>query len=277
MDNSIYEPISYTAEKILQKKARDTSILYAKELADTLKINWKSNKIKDWLRTLIWGRVRPGLYLELRYNAISKALQLYPESAVLEIAAGYSTRGLVECMHREAYIETDLDKLIFHKEKVIDLMQKDKRNGCHYFKSLNICNSQSIEEIGNFIQSLGLTKPVVVIHEGLFMYLNPSEQQLARDNIKTFLAKYSPNGAWITTDFSERDLNLTILQQFMMRKLSREVERKLYYFPNDDAVTDFLKEANLNFTKLPNLEAQNDKSEVRSVAEEFRAYHIRLN
>jgi O-methyltransferase involved in polyketide biosynthesis len=277
MDNSIYEPISYTAEKILQKKARDTSILYAKELADTLKIDWKSSKIKDWLRTLIWGRVRPGLYLELRYNAISQALQLYPESAVLEIAAGYSTRGLIECMHREAYIETDLDKLIFHKEKVIDLMQEGKRNPCHYFKPLNICNPQSIEQVGNFIQSLGLTKPVVVIHEGLFMYLNTSEQQLARDNIKTFLAKYSPDGAWITTDFSERDLNLTILQQFMMKKLSREVERKLYYFPNDDAVTDFLQEANLNFTKLPNLEAQNNELEVRSVAEEFRAYQITLN
>ncbi|MBE9167224.1 hypothetical protein IQ238_06660 [Pleurocapsales cyanobacterium LEGE 06147] len=277
MDNSIYEPISYTAGKILQKKARDTSIPYVQELADTLKINWKSTKIRDWLRKLIWGKVRPGLYLELRYNAISQALQLYPESAVLEIAAGYSTRGLVECLHREAYIETDLDKLIFHKEKIIDLMQEGKRSSCHYFKPLNICNPQSVERVGNFIQSLGLTKPIVVIHEGLFMYLNPAEQELARDNLKIFLAKYSPDGAWITTDFSERDLNLTILQQFMMKKLSKEVERKLYYFPNDDAVTKFLKAANFNFTKLPNLEAKNDKSEVRSVAEEFRAYQITLS
>ncbi len=277
MDNSIYEPISYTAEKIIQKKARDTSIPYVQKLADALKIDWKSTRIKNWLRMLIWGKVRSGLYLELRYNAVSQALQLYPESAVLEIAAGYSTRGLVECLHREAYIETDLDKLIVHKKKVIDLMPEGKSSSCHYFKPLNICNPQSVEQVGNFIQSLGLTKPVVVINEGLFMYLTPSQQQMARDNIKTFLAKYSPDGAWITTDFSERDLNLTMLQQFMMNKLSKEVKRKLNYFPDDDSVTDFLKAANLKFTKLPNLEAQNNEPEVRSVAEEFRAYQITLS
>ena len=195
---------------------------------------------------------------------------------MVDIASGYGTRGLVESSRREAYIDTDLDKLIAHREQVMELMQEGKRSPGHYFRPLNICDPQSLEQLGNFLQSLNLTKPIVLIHEGLLMYLNPAEQERARDNLKAFLAKYSPDGAWITTDFSERDLNLTLLQQLMMKKLSKEVKRQLYYFPNDDAVAEFLEAADLKFTKLPNLEAHNNNLEIRSVAEEFRAYQITL-
>lgn len=276
MNNSTYDSISITAIKILQKKARHTSIPYVQKLADTLNINYQSNKLRDWLRKLIWGKVYSGLYLELRFNAISEALKLYPESAIIDIASGYGTRGLIESSGREAYIDTDLDKLITHKKNVIERMQQDKINSCHYFKSLNICDSQNLEKIGNFIQELSLTKPIVIINEGLLMYLHPTEQERVRDNIKAFLLKYSPDGAWITTDFSERELNVTPFQQLMMKRLSILVQRKLYYFPNDDSVEEFLKKASLNSTKLPSLESQNNDPEIRSVAENFRAYVITL-
>jgi hypothetical protein len=73
-----YEPISYTARKILQKRARHTNIPYAREMAEAVGVEWRVSRAREWARHLVWGRVRSGLFLQFRHDAISSALQAYP-------------------------------------------------------------------------------------------------------------------------------------------------------------------------------------------------------
>src|SRR6266850_1964046 len=113
-----HDAISYTALKVLEHRARDCTIPLAREMARAAGVQWRSPWAKRFLRKLVGGKVHSGLYLQLRYDALSRALAMYRGCAVLELAAGYGTRGIAESAQREAYIETDLGNLVARKERV---------------------------------------------------------------------------------------------------------------------------------------------------------------
>jgi O-methyltransferase involved in polyketide biosynthesis len=123
---------------------------------------------------------------------------------------------------------------------------------------------------------LRLNKPLVVVHEGILMYLDEAEQRLVRDNIRSFLRDHSPDGAWITTDFSERDLDQGLLQRLMTHLLVRRVRRPFNRFPNVDSVGRFLSAADLAFELLPSPNANDSDPSARALAESFRAWRISL-
>lgn len=271
-----FDPISYTAIKILQKRALHTSIPYAAEMADALGVEWRVSGARRRLRRALWGDARAGRYLQFRYDAISSALEAFPDSAVLEIAAGFSTRGLAESPRREAYVETDLPRLIARKPGLIRAIRGSAPADNHLFASLNACSASDMAAAGERIASLGLRKPAVVVHEGILMYLSDAEQAQVRDNIRSFLERHSPTGAWITTDFSERDLDRTPWQRLMTRLLTRRVQRSFNRFPDDGSVREFLARAGLSAEPLPSPWAQDSDGDVRAVAEAFRAWRITL-
>jgi len=271
-----HDPVSYTATKILQKRAWHTSIGYAREMADALRVQWRISRPRAWARDALWGKIRAGLFLQFRHDAISQALESFPGSAVLEIAAGYSTRGLVESSSREAYIESDLPQLIRRKPRLIETIRGSVPASNHYFWALNACSAADMERVGEMVDRLKLDKPIVVVNEGIIVYLNDAEQRGFRDNIKSFLSKHSPRGAWITTDFSEREVDETLWQRLMTYALTRRVNRRFNRFRDDRSVAAFLSAAGLSFEKLPNLKADDCDAEVRAVAESFRAWRITL-
>ena len=273
----IFDSISYTAGKILQKRALHTNIPFAKEMADVVGLEWRISDFRGMLRNLLWGKVRSGYFLQLRYNALSQGLQDYPGCPVLEIAAGFTTRGLVESKEREAYIESDLENLASRKRMIVEKIRGSEPEPNHHFRSLNICSLEGMDDMTDFVSNLNLAKPIVVIHEGLLMYLKKAEKEVARDNIKSFLQRCSPRGAWITTDFSERNLDDTFLQKLMTTKLTKRVDRDFEYFQDDAEVESFLRSADLQFTKIPNLEAQNPDREIREIAETLRAHKITIS
>jgi O-methyltransferase involved in polyketide biosynthesis len=272
----IFDPISYTAIKIVEQRARLTSILYAREMADALGVHWRDSGAREWARRILWGSIRGGRYLQFRFEAISKALEVYPGSAVLEIAAGFNTRGLAECSAREAYIESDLLPVIRRKPRLIEVIRGSPPERNHHFVALNACYASDMERVGVMIDGMGLNKPVVIIHEGLLIYLNDREQAQVRDNIKVFLSKHTPRGAWITTDFSERDSDQTMWQRLQTRRLARRIHRHFNRFPDDRSVIGFLSEAGFSIERLPSPSADDLDEEVREVAGRFRAWMITL-
>jgi len=276
VSNADYDLVSYTAIKILQKRAWHTSIAYTRQMADALGVEWRISKPRAWARNALWGEFGAGLFLQFRHEAISQALDNFPGSAVLEIAAGYSTRGLVESSSREAYIESDLPQLIRCKPRLIETIRGSGPATNHYFCGLNACSAADMHRVGELVDRLKLKKPLVVVHEGLMMYLSDAEQRSVRDNIRTFLSEHSPHGAWITTDFSERDVDETLWQRMMNWALTRRVNRRFNRFKDDRAVGAFLSAADLSYEELPNIKADEGETEARAVAELFRAWTITL-
>lgn len=273
MTDPNHDPISYTALKVLQQRARNCTIPMCREMAEAAGIPWKSTLPRRVLRRLIGGKAKSGLYLQLRHDAMTEALKEYPGHAILELAAGLGTRGVLECPSREAYIETDLNNLLRRKEKVVATLRGGQPAPNHYFMPVNVTNEVDIANIAAFIDSLQLQKPIVIIHEGLFMYFSEQEQALVRDNIAGLMANHKPGGIWLTPDFSERDIDQTFLQKIMSFKLRGHVGRRLNYFADNDAVVRFLQAGNLKCEWLPNSANPEDAS-THAYAEYFRIHKI---
>ena len=270
-----HDPISYTAIKVLQQRARNCSIPLCREMADAAGIPWQSSWPRRMVRKLVGGKFNSGLYLQLRYDAMSRALQAYGGCAVLELAGGLGTRGVLESPQREAYIETDLANLIAVKSEVVRKLLRENLRANHYFRAVNVTRADDMRSIGEFVRSLRLTRPLLIIHEGLLMYFSAEEQRALRDSIAQLMAKHEPGGVWLTSDFSERDLDSTPLQKLMSLRLSSQVKRRLSYFPDNEAVLRFLAEGGLKGELLVDPLPHLDRG-TQNYAEKFRIHRITL-
>jgi O-methyltransferase involved in polyketide biosynthesis len=268
-----HDPISYTALKVLQQRARTCTIPMCREMAEAAGIPWQSAWPRKLLRKIVGGKAQSGAYLQLRYDAMTHALKNYPDYAVLELAAGFGTRGVLEALKREAYIETDLLNLLRRKEKVVAKLRGGTSVPNHYFHPVNVTDHGEMGSIGNFVEGLNLQKPIVIIHEGLLMYFNQKEQEIVRDNIARLMRSHKPGAIWLTPDFSERNIDKTFLQKLMSYKLRGHVRRQLNYFVDNDAVVRFLHAGGLNCEWLSNSVDPADYS-ARAYAEYFRIHRI---
>jgi hypothetical protein len=275
MTDLAHDPISYTALKVLQQRARNCTIPMCREMSEAAGISWKSAWPRRLLRKVVGGKALSGSYLQLRHDAMTCALRDYPEYAVLELAAGFGTRGVLEAPVREAYIETDLQSLIRRKETVVGKLYRGNSVQNHYFRAANVTDQSAMENIGNFVRTLDLKTPLVIIHEGLLMYFSQEEQQIVRDNIGRLMLSHRPGAVWLTPDFSERNTDQTLLQKLMSLKLRGHVKRSLNYFSNNDAVVDFLRAGGLECEWLPNGTNPAEAS-THAYAEFFRIHKITL-
>jgi O-methyltransferase involved in polyketide biosynthesis len=270
-----HDPISYTALKVLQQRARTCTIPMCREMAEAAGIPWKSAWPRRLLRKVVGGKAQTGAYLQVRHDAMTQALREYPENAVLELAAGFGTRGVLEASNREAYIETDLLNLLRRKESVIAKLRSGASVPNHYFQPVNVTNQDEMASVGKFVNSLNLKRPIVIIHEGLLMYFNQREQQIVRDNIGNLMRTHRSGAIWLTPDFSERNIDQTFLQKLMSLKLRGHVKRQFNYFNNNDAVVRFLEGGDLKCEWLPNsVDAANFAA--HAYAEYFRIHKITL-
>jgi len=198
-----HDPISYTALKVLQQRARNCTIPMCKEMADAAGIPWISSWPARLLRKIVGGKAQSGAYLQVRHDAMTHALMNYPENAILELAAGFGTRGVLEVAGRAAYIETDLQNLLNWKKEVVSKLRRGASIPNHYFRPTNVTDPREMEATGRFVGSLNLSQPLVIIHEGLLMYFSKEEQEVVRDNISRLMKSHSPGAIWLTSDFSE--------------------------------------------------------------------------
>jgi len=272
-DASDYDAISYTALKVLQQRARDCEIPMCRELADAAGIPWQTSWLRSTLKRLIGGKVQSGLYLQLRHDAISRALEAYAGCAVLELSAGYGTRGINECSAREAYIETDLPSLVLRKAELVGRVRDGNTVPNHYFSALNVMERSDFDAMQDFVGRLGLSKPLVIIHEGLLMYFNDQELETVRDGISRLMRSQAQGAVWLTPDFSERDIDQRLGQRLLSLKLRRRVGRRLNYFSDNDAVEKFLKNGGLRCDWLPSPFSGRDRA-ARDYAEFFRVHRI---
>ena len=112
--------------------------------------------------------------IEARYKLINKILDKYNIKQVLELASGYSSRGLI--YSKKGYNPKSLNII-----------------------SGNALKKEDFKKIESYLKS---NEEIVVINEGLLRYLTFDEKEIVAYNIYNLLSKYG--GIWITCDVTPK-------------------------------------------------------------------------
>jgi len=189
-----YSTISPSAKSLLLLKGL-TNIPYAREAATLMMQPEKYEPDFDKKDFMFWGRV---VHFESRYWSIDQLMADVPVKNILEISSGFSFRGL-EAIKKDGvhYIDTDLPEVIELKKEYISALQPKQPNPKSKLEvlPLNALDEEAFEEI---ISHFPADEPVLIVNEGLLMYLStPEKEQLCRI-IQNVLDKRG--GYWITAD-----------------------------------------------------------------------------
>ena len=224
-DTRNYNTISPSARSLLLLKGY-TPIPYAREAAALIQYPEPYEPDFTIRQPGFWIRV---MHFEARYQSINNLLSdLLPATDatpqpvnILEISSGFSFRGLALAAERPVnYIDTDLPDVIATKQRLIDALtaatpapaigqsaapindqsgapangQPVPLRGHYELRPLNALDTTAFQAIVDSIPP----GPIIIVNEGLLMYLGKEEkQQLCR-----FIAKVlrERGGYWITAD-----------------------------------------------------------------------------
>ncbi len=144
-------------------------------------------------------------FFEARYKLVNKLLAEYGTNQLLEVAAGFSPRGLAmtEADLESKYVELDLPPIIKEKTQIHNslIAQKkieDRQN--LYLEDGDALNSESLLYAARHFDK----KPVTVINEGLMRYLTFEQKTQYAKNIAILLKEFG--GVWITPDITLRGM-----------------------------------------------------------------------
>lgn len=182
-----YEEVSLTAF-VTAYPRRYTNILYEKEINDWIDRNYNNDIVLN-------KELAPEM--EARTKLIDKILDKSKIKQVLEIACGYSSRGLRYSNMGYNYVEMDLEGIISEKKKII--------------KGIGLENSSLNLVSGNALRCEDFNKAcsnfdkgsIAVINEGLLRYLTFDEKRIVAENIYSVLKKNG--GIWITSDVTPKN------------------------------------------------------------------------
>jgi O-methyltransferase involved in polyketide biosynthesis len=252
-----YSTISPSAKSLLLMKSF-TNIPFAKEAAG-LMLNSEAYKPDTETKDLsFWLRAN---HFENRYWSIDQLLSGLGMTNVLELSSGYSFRGLDMVTHDNIhYIDTDLDEVIALKKKVITMLQPDE----HSFKGrlqllpLNALDERQFDETVNQFPA----GEIIIVNEGLLMYLNAEEKEQLCQIISRILKRRG--GYWITADiYLKKDVS--------KRTLITHTERTKHFFEEhqiEEHKFDSFQAAEAFFTKagfIVDQEAETNHSTLSSL------------
>lgn len=193
--NIDFDAISPSARGLLLTKAV-TTIPYAREAAALL---WDADTFKNWVSEKItkesFGWL---LHFENRYRTIDALLQPLETRNVLEIASGFSFRGLQLCTREDIfYIDTDLPNSTTTKQQVVNTLIE--QHGIEMKGTLRMMPLNALDTAAfNAVIDQFPPGPVTIVNEGLLMYLDGAEKRQLCANIHAALMKRG--GSWITGD-----------------------------------------------------------------------------
>jgi O-methyltransferase involved in polyketide biosynthesis len=183
-----------------------TNIPFARKTAELISEpdkfvpDFNNNDFSFWARTL---------HFESRYFSIDQLLKDLQITNILELSSGYSFRGLEKTMHeRYHYIDTDLPEVIATKKDIAARLKIEDTVGTLELLPLNALDEDQFQEtVSHFPDG-----KIVVVNEGLLMYLNKQEKEKLCSNIYKVLKDHG--GYWITSDVyikhGTQNLNLSV-------------------------------------------------------------------
>lgn len=237
--------------------------------------------------------------LEGRYVAVNNALEAEGNPHVMELASGFSPRGL-DFTRKDAnqiYIETDLAGLQQIKREIVEgIRQNEVLEGLtatpnYHLIPLNCVNRKEFMRAAKPYADSARDKPLAIVHGGLFPYLDREEQKMTRDNIAEVLRTYSPDGMWVTPDIVLKGNVKTFMTNPIMwwrrKKIGKKTGRKLSFFEDENEAKEFLAEGGFktevihsayladSLSCVKNLGLNPDK--VRQKASSYDIYKMKLS
>src|SRR3954467_9170463 len=141
---------------------------------------------------------------EARYKSITQLIVQSGASQVLELASGYSLRGLdLTRSGAIGYVETDLPDVVAAKLGLLEDVRQHHALLPSPHHVVTAADALDFDEVRSSAAVLDPGRPLAVLCEGLIMYLSKEQtEQLAR-NIRRLLGEFA-GGSWITPDFTFR-------------------------------------------------------------------------
>lgn len=247
--NRDYSSISPSAQALLLLKGF-TDIPFARKAAEliTRPENYEPDfNISDFA---FWARL---LHFESRYKSIDQLLSPLQVKNILELSSGFSFRGLDKVLGEDAhYIDTDLPDVISTKLPLLASLQRDMiPKGKLETLPLNALDEAAFEATAAHFKK----GEIVIVNEGLLVYLSTDEKKKLCHNIRSLLEK--TGGYWITADIYIKS------------------ERRFSNFLPDDKLQQFLKEHRIEENKFDSFEQAEAffKSEGFLIDKEAEAEH----
>lgn len=193
---SHFDAISPTA--LLVAYARQfTDISYSRDIAHLV----NAQRVVEQLLGKQWEQLAEmAVLIEARYKAINQLMMRFEPTQVIELASGLLPRGIV-MSHDPAitFVESDLPIMIDRKHQWVNRLIGDRPN--LHFAAVDVTRYPNpFDDCAKYLSS---TKPVVMLCEGLLMYLTFPEKQQVFANIHETLKLYG--GVWITADLITKE------------------------------------------------------------------------
>lgn len=134
--------------------------------------------------------------IEARYKLTNRLLDSFNISQVLEVAAGYCSRGLIYSNKGYNYIEVDLEGITKNKRILLESISKIPSN--LHIVTGNALEKSTFDKCKEYLKN----DEVAIINEGLFRYLTFEEKKKVAQNIYEILKEYG--GVWITCDVTPK-------------------------------------------------------------------------
>ncbi|MDE1827603.1 MAG: class I SAM-dependent methyltransferase [Candidatus Micrarchaeota archaeon] len=250
-------------------------IPYSREIANAInaqreyELKWKGDS----------GFFYMAPFMEFRYKSITEFVKKTGFKQVLEIAAGWSTRGMEMTEDPTiTYLETDQSgEEISKKNKIVNEMLGGQRENLHLLQ-LDALTGTGLAEA---LKILG-NKPTCVVHEGLLRYMLHETKAKIIENIKSVMR--ATGGVYITPDiitsdsrdqFPNLQKHFKTAAQVQSKALGIEIEK--CFFKDQDEAQNFFEGCGLSverhtqgeFVKssssIKNLESRDPKVEWKDV------------
>jgi len=139
---------------------------------------------------------------EARYKSISRLIAKSGCSQVLELACGYSLRGLDLTQGGAVrYVEVDLPDVIATKLALLDELRHEHGIEASSLHLVTAADALDLEQLRSATAGLDHARPLMVLCEGLIGYLTREETERLASNVRALLGDFA-GGSWLCPDFS---------------------------------------------------------------------------
>jgi O-methyltransferase involved in polyketide biosynthesis len=139
---------------------------------------------------------------EARYKSITQLIHERAASQVLELASGYSFRGL-DLTQRGSlhYVETDLRDVVATKLELLAEVRRRHNIVPNSSHVITVANALELDQLRAAVAGLERAQPLTVLCEGLVGYLTREQTNRLTGNVYSLLSEFS-GGSWIVPDFA---------------------------------------------------------------------------
>jgi O-methyltransferase involved in polyketide biosynthesis len=141
--------------------------------------------------------------LEARYKSIVNLISKQGIRQVLELASGFSLRGLAMTQDPDiTYVDTDLEDLNAVKIKLIAGLRAKYAIADTGNYHIATANALDLAQLQSACRQFRRDQPIAIVNEGLIIYFSVAEREQLARNIHALLDDFG--GVWITPDFSTK-------------------------------------------------------------------------